>query len=110
MDISTREEENRDLWEREETMRKWEKRGWDGIKAYRETLKGGVGHREGKIHVYDKRELEMMEKKWRGKGEQIEREENRRDVGVGGGRDRNVKMLGRDITLEQAQEGVGDGM
>ena len=81
MDISTREEENRDLWEREETMRKWEKRGWDGIKAYRETLKGGVGRREGKIHVYDKRELE---KKWREKGEQIEREENRRDVGVGG--------------------------
>ena len=60
--------------------------------------------------MYDKRELEMMEKKWRGKGEQIEREENRRDVGVGDGRDRNVKMLGRDITLEQAQEGVGDGM
>ena len=31
-------------------------------------------------------------------------------LGWGGGRDRNVKMLGRDITLEQAQEGVGDGM
>ena len=48
MDISTREEENRDLWEREETMRKWEKREWDGIKAYRETLKGEWDAEKGK--------------------------------------------------------------